>query len=293
MSLTNAELIFFNTLGEYLNSKNIKSFLVGGCVRDLLLKYQVKDFDVMLEADATKILAELYDFQDFSYHCSKPIIFKKYKTAKVVFSRVEKDFSIALDFSSARKEVYPEVAANPICEPGNFQQDLARRDFTINALAYSLFPLDINSPIDLFDGLTDLSEKRIRVLHDLSFRDDPARIIRAARFVSRFGFSLDSKTEELLIQARINKYPNSLPDRRIYDELRKALVEDTWKETLSYLSEREVLSLFSPELSWAWGKNTEMIFEDTWIERLEKLALCLSDLEASELNIKFGLKNAR
>lgn len=253
MSLANSQVTFLKSLGEYLAIKGIKSFLVGGCVRDLLMQVEVKDLDVMLEGDAGDVLTELYKKQDFSYRCSKPIIFKKYKTAKVVFSKAEENFTIDLDFSSARKEVYPEIAANPICQPATYLEDLARRDFSINALALSL--LDLDQPIDLFHGLADLSHKLIRVLHPLSFRDDPVRLLRAARFISRFGFAFEPETERLFYEAIDNKYATFLSERRVNDELKKALAEDCWEAIFSYLSEQQLLVQFSPLISEAWGKE--------------------------------------
>jgi tRNA nucleotidyltransferase (CCA-adding enzyme) len=157
-------------------------YLVGGAVRDLLLGRGRADIDLVVEGDATA-LAERLGAEVVSH--------ERFATAKVRLDGHE------LDIASARSESYPQPGALPVVEPAaTLEEDLARRDFTINAMAISL-----NGPerlIDPFEGQADLAAGRLRVLHPRSFLDDPTRAIRAARYAARFGFELEPETEALL-----------------------------------------------------------------------------------------------
>jgi tRNA nucleotidyltransferase (CCA-adding enzyme) len=111
---------------------------------------------------------------------------------------------IKIDFTTARREAYERPAALPKVEPSSLKDDLARRDFTINAMAVSLNREDFGRLIDFFGGRKDLAVGIIRVMHDKSFIDDPTRIFRAVRFENRFGFAIDRRTYKL-IESAINK----------------------------------------------------------------------------------------
>jgi tRNA nucleotidyltransferase (CCA-adding enzyme) len=159
-------------------------YLVGGAVRDLLLGCDRADVDLMVEGDATALAAELGGAN--SEH-------DRFGTVKVDVDGHE------VDIAGARTETYEKPGALPTVTPAaSIEEDLARRDFTINALAV---PLQ-GEPrlIDPYGGRRDLEEGVLRVLHDRSFVDDPTRAIRAARYASRLGFGLEPKTEELLRQ---------------------------------------------------------------------------------------------
>ena len=159
-------------------------YLVGGAVRDLLLGRTRADVDLMVEGDATVLAAELGGAN--SEH-------DRFGTVKVEVDGHE------IDIVGARTETYERPGALPTVTPaGHIEEDLGRRDFTINAMA---IPLQ-GEPrlIDPHGGRVDLDQGLLRVLHDRSFVDDPTRAIRAARYASRFGFRLEPKTEELLRQ---------------------------------------------------------------------------------------------
>ncbi len=157
-------------------------YLVGGAVRDLLLGRGRADIDVVVEGDAAA-LAERLGVEGTEH--------ERFGTAKVVLDGHE------LDIASARSETYPQPGALPeVSVPAKIEQDLGRRDFTINAIA---IPLD-GEPrlIDPHGGQDDLAAGKLRVLHPASFVDDPTRAIRAARYAARFGFELEPGTEKLL-----------------------------------------------------------------------------------------------
>lgn len=157
-------------------------YLVGGAVRDLLLGRPRADVDLVVEGDAAA-LAERLGGADVAH--------QRFGTAKVEVEGHE------VDIASARTETYPEPGALPVVAPARgIEEDLARRDFTINAIA-----LPLQGELRLIDphgGGDDLAAEVLRVLHERSFIDDPTRAIRAARYASRFGFALDPGSEELV-----------------------------------------------------------------------------------------------
>jgi tRNA nucleotidyltransferase (CCA-adding enzyme) len=157
-------------------------YLVGGAVRDLLLGRGRADIDLVVEGDAVG-LAERLGIEVVSH--------ERFGTAKVRLDGHE------VDVASARSESYPHPGALPVVEPdATLEADLGRRDFTINAMAIAL---DGSARlVDPHGGQADLATRQLRVLHPRSFEDDPTRAIRAARYAARFGFALESQTEELL-----------------------------------------------------------------------------------------------
>ncbi|MGN6201022.1 MAG: CCA tRNA nucleotidyltransferase [Solirubrobacterales bacterium] len=182
-------------------------YLVGGAVRDLLLGRQRADIDLMVEGDATDLAAELGGAN--SEH-------DRFGTVKVDVDGHE------VDIVGARTESYERPGALPTVTPAeSIEEDLARRDFTINAMA---IPLQ-GEPrlIDPYGGRRDLEQGLLRVLHDRSFVDDPTRAIRAARYASRFGFQLTPETEELLRQTDLTTVS---ADRR-RAELERLAAEET------------------------------------------------------------------
>jgi tRNA nucleotidyltransferase (CCA-adding enzyme) len=160
-------------------------YLVGGAVRDLLLGRGRADIDLVVEGDATALARRLG---------AEVVSHERFATAKVRLDGHE------LDIASARSESYPHPGALPVVEPAaTLELDLARRDFTINAMAISLD--GAARLIDPFGGQADLAQGRLRILHPRSFEDDPTRAIRAARYAVRFDFELEPGTETLLRRA--------------------------------------------------------------------------------------------
>jgi tRNA nucleotidyltransferase (CCA-adding enzyme) len=198
-------------------------YLVGGAVRDLLLGRDRADVDLMVEGDATVLAAALGGAN--SEH-------DRFGTVKVDVEGHE------VDIVGARTETYERPGALPTVTPAaSIEQDLARRDFTINAMA---IPLQ-GEPrlIDHHGGSGDLEGELLRVLHDRSFLDDPTRAIRAARYASRFGFRLESKTEELLRETDLTTVS---ADRR-RTELERLAAEANACDGIELLAEWGVIDL--------------------------------------------------
>lgn len=198
-------------------------YLVGGAVRDLLLGRSRADLDLVVEGDAAALAARLG---------ATTAEHERFGTAKVVLDGHE------VDIATARRETYPEPGALPVVEPADsIEQDLARRDFTINAMALSLE--DPAEPIDAHGGRADLGAGQLRVLHAGSFVDDPTRALRAARYAARFGFALEPETERLL---RATDLTTVSADRRRAELLRLA-AEDTAPRGFELLAEWGLVEL--------------------------------------------------
>jgi tRNA nucleotidyltransferase (CCA-adding enzyme) len=198
-------------------------YLVGGAVRDLLLRRPRADVDLLVEGDATALAADLGGAN--AAH-------ERFGTVKVDVGGHE------LDIAGARTESYPEPGALPVVSPAeSIGEDLARRDFTINAMA---IPLQ-GEPrlIDPHGGREDLERELLRVLHDRSFVDDPTRAIRAARYASRFGFGLEPETERLLRQTDLTMVS---ADRR-RNELERLAAEASACDGFELLSDWGVIDL--------------------------------------------------
>ncbi len=193
-----------------------KLYLIGGLVRDLLLNQNSLDIDITVEGDAIKfarILESEAKVKILSIH-------KNFGTIKVEINGKK------IDFASTRSEIYPKKGHLPHVDRigCNLKEDIFRRDFTVNALAMSLNQDSFADLIDYADGLDDLKNKKIRVLHAKSFVDDPTRIIRALKYSSRLGFEIEENT--LKLQETYLKNVNyDMCNKRIKNELKKTLNE--------------------------------------------------------------------
>lgn len=196
-------------IGDYANGMGYKAFLVGGTVRDIILDKESLDLDITVEGDAIKLGERLAEELGGTL-----VAHKMFGTCTL-----ELKGKVKIDFATARKETYEKPAALPKVEPSSLKDDLARRDFTINAMAMSLNKEDFGRLIDLFGGREDLAKGIIRVMHDKSFIDDPTRIFRAVRFGKRFGFAIDRRTLRLIESAIKKGMLNKLSKYRINKEL--------------------------------------------------------------------------
>lgn len=203
-------------LGRIGDEAGMGVYVVGGFVRDLLLRRDNLDLDIVIEGDGLRFAGLLKD----TYN-AKITAHKKFKTAKVVFND-----GFKLDIATARFEYYEYPAAMPTVSLSSLKLDLYRRDFTINTLAVRLNPKDFGMLIDFFGGQRDIKDRCIRALHSLSFVDDPTRILRAVRFEQRFGFKIGKHTLRLIKNAKKLKLFEKLSGKRILTELRLILEEN-------------------------------------------------------------------
>jgi tRNA nucleotidyltransferase (CCA-adding enzyme) len=220
-------------VGRAAEQLNMVAYAVGGFVRDLILSRPNYDLDYVIEGNAI----ELADAMEQAFPGVLKVVKRhdRFQTATLEYTT---DGAVrSVDFSTARLEFYEYPAALPMVEPSKLDQDLSRRDFTINALAICLNPKDFGELIDEFDGLADLEEKIIRVLHPFSFIEDPTRIIRAVRFAARLGFNLDSETAEQARNAIAIGIFDDLGGTRMREELKLILESPHRRRALKLLSQ--------------------------------------------------------
>lgn len=207
------------------------AYVVGGFVRDLFLSRSTEDVDIVIEGDGIAFAREFAGRMKARVH-----YYKKFGTAVITFADGSK-----IDVASARLEYYQFPAALPTVEMSSIKLDLFRRDFTINTLAVCLNPDKFGLLVDFFSAQRDIKEKTIRVLHSLSFVEDPTRIFRAVRFEQRFGFTIGKMTEGLIKNAVKMDFFRRLSGHRVFGELRQILEEDDPVPAIERLAEFDLL----------------------------------------------------
>ena len=226
-------------------------YIVGGFVRDLLLNQPNFDVDFVVEGDAVALaqwLAKQYGGRVRPHRRFGTAKWIRDEEAFALGRRLPDDTPASIDFATARTEFYEEPTALPIVERSSIKLDLHRRDFTINTLAIRLDGAHWGELLDFYGGRHDLEKGIIRVLHSLSFVEDPTRILRAVRFEQRFGFTIEPRTAELMHEAVDLLRRVSGP--RIRHEIELILQEREPEKALRRLHEIGVLREIDPELYW-------------------------------------------
>ncbi|NDC15270.1 MAG: CCA tRNA nucleotidyltransferase [Synechococcaceae bacterium WB9_2_170] len=276
--------------------------LVGGVVRDVLLHRHhqdpwrgLPDLDLVVEGRAADLVERLPSALEHQLGQAVPMRQQqhgRYGTVAVELQLPAQFGGIwLLDLASARQEVYPQPAENPRVSPGTLEQDLARRDLTVNAMALML-PSDAVAKVQLLDphgGQADLAARRLRFLHEDSLRDDPTRLLRAARYAARLGFDL---APEALEQARttlaewpwpwhLGDDPGEAPPAlatRLRMELELLLEKEPWPQALALLQQWGGLGLLDPELQRDRGWRQRL----RWARRFELPLLTVFVASAGE-----------
>jgi tRNA nucleotidyltransferase (CCA-adding enzyme) len=261
-------LVLLRAIADAASAQSSALYIVGGFVRDLILDLPSHDFDLVVEGDAIQLAKELS-----RQYSGRITSHKRFSTAKWVVrdhkiklqNKLSEEYqhllsgaTIALnmlpdsiDLVSARTEFYTYPSALPIVERGSIKLDLHRRDFTINTLALRLDGIHHGELYDYWGGLNDIKQGLIRVLHSLSFVDDPTRILRAIRFEQRFDFKIDKRTQELMTEAL--PLLSKVSGDRLRHEIEYIFVEKSIVKILSRLYELELMKTIHPELKWdAW-----------------------------------------
>jgi tRNA nucleotidyltransferase (CCA-adding enzyme) len=212
-------------------------YLVGGAVRDLLLEEPSFDIDLAYEGDGIAFAERLATALDGRMHAHE-----KFHTAVVLAG------DLRVDVASARTEHYEYPAALPTVEHSSIRQDLHRRDFTINAMAVSLLPAEFGLLFDPYGGEGDLGRGIVRVLHNLSFIEDPTRIFRAIRYQNRYGFDMDGLTLQLARSCVEMGLVGDLSGARVRDELVALLGEEEVAGALASLDQLGLAGAVHPAL---------------------------------------------
>lgn len=223
--LPNPQRRALDLVREVATDKQCRPFLVGGPVRDLLLgRHDVVDVDVTLEHDSSTFARAL------AKHVGGRVrSFPQFLTYKVTADGLPD-----IDIATARTEKYRKPGALPSVAPGRLNDDLLRRDFSINAIAVDILGGRVHDPTN---GMADVAAKQIRVLHDQSFADDPTRVYRAVRLGARLGFALDPHTEALMRAAIAGGAMSTISKERVWRELFLTMDEDEAPRALEALAE--------------------------------------------------------
>jgi tRNA nucleotidyltransferase (CCA-adding enzyme) len=249
---------------------------------DLVVDGFHKSADVGAGVELAKALQQLYPTARLEIHGA-------FQTAALLWHKDPELDSLWVDIATARTEFYPYPAANPEVEASSIRQDLYRRDFTINAIALRLTTPRSGELLDFFGGLLDLQAKQIRVLHANSFIEDPTRIYRGVRFAVRFGFEIESQTEEFIRYAinsgvydRTAQENSKTPalQTRLKTELKHILEAPYWQSALQLLDNLGALQCIHPTLK----------LDAQFLRQLRLLERCLQRFDAQPILIHWEMR---
>ena len=271
--------------GKVANNMGYRAFVVGGFVRDLLLGIENLDIDLVIEGDGIDFAIQFADEV-----AGKVKTHKDFGTAVLIFPD-----GFKLDIATSRREFYARPASLPRVTPASLREDVFRRDFTVNSMAIDINRNNFGNLIDFFAGQEDIKGKRVRVLHNESFIEDPTRIFRAVRFEQRYGFSIEDKTLRLIGDALSRGLLQELSGERIREELIRILEEDRPGKGLKRMQKLGLLEILHPRMRLDDEKEEkldrlvdvfahfETIFNKRAKRWLVRLLLLLEDLDGAEL----------
>ncbi|MDR3194182.1 MAG: CCA tRNA nucleotidyltransferase [Tannerella sp.] len=238
----------FRTIADAAETLGQDTYVIGGFVRDLFLRRPSKDVDVVTVGSGIELAQAVARALGWK---AKLIVFKRYGTAQVKAGGME------LEFVGARRESYSRDSRNPVVEDGTLEDDQQRRDFTINALAFCLNKDRFGELLDPFGGLSDLATLRIVTPKDpdMTFSDDPLRMMRAVRFASQLGFFIDPDTFDSIV--RNKRRIDIVSGERIADELNKIILSPRPSVGFELLDACGLLELIFPELEALKGAETK------------------------------------
>ncbi|MBK16539.1 MAG: tRNA nucleotidyltransferase [Prochlorococcus sp. SP3034] len=263
----------FDLMLTYSKLNNVKIAIVGGYIRDLLIKkihnidhYNFIDLDVLIEGSAMS----LAKFIKKNIHNVELCLIKEFDIYNTVELNIE---NLKVDIASAREELYISPGLNPSVKDSNINQDLKRRDFSINAIAFEILE---NKIYDLFEGISDIKNKELNLLHNNSIKDDPSRILRCAKYASRLKFDI---SETSLKQSKyfINHWPWECSENesrikfppgisiRLKMELAEIFKNDNVSEIIGFLYKWKVISLINKNIKL----DTTFLRGLRWIKKLE------------------------
>ncbi len=231
----------FKIISSAAKELQVDSYVIGGFVRDLILeRNHKKDIDIVAVGSGIELALKV---SELIPHNPKVQIFKNYGTAMLRYEDMD------IEFVGARKESYHFDSRNPVVENGTLEDDQNRRDFTINALALSLNEANYGELVDPFDGLTDMENKSIKTPldPDITYSDDPLRMMRAIRFASQLNFTIEA--ESLNSISRNKERINIISGERIVEELNKMLLSDKPSVGFLLLYQTGLLDIILPELT--------------------------------------------
>lgn len=230
----------FNEISNYCSNNNIESYVIGGFVRDFFLKRECKDVDILIIGDGISAAKKIAMNIDPKISVT---IFKNFGTAYFRYN----DYDI--EFVGSRKESYVSNSRNPIVETGTLTDDINRRDFKINSIAISLNSTNFGELVDLHDGLSDIKQKIVNTPLDsnITFSDDPLRMLRAVRFACQLGFEIHPDLIKTMTE--LKERILIISGERIIDEVNKIILTKTPSKGFKILEHTGLLDLIFPELT--------------------------------------------
>ena len=237
----------FKTIADCANQLGVDAYVIGGFVRDIYLGRESKDIDVVTIGKGIELAELVYKQLGEDAHLS---VFKNFGTAQVKINDLE------IEFVGARKESYNRDSRKPIVEDGTLENDQDRRDFTINALAIGLSKSNFGKLLDPFNGVRDIENKILRtpLEPEVTYSDDPLRMMRAIRFSSQLGFTIEKESLEAISK---NKSRISIVSKeRITDELNKIILSPIPSVGFKLLFDTGLLNLIFPEMVKLYGVET-------------------------------------
>lgn len=236
----------FRTIQEVVDTLGVETYVVGGYVRDIFLERASKDIDVVVVGSGIEVAKAIKKRIGKNAHLS---VFKNFGTAQIKFQDKENGEITELEFVGARKESYTRDSRKPIVEDGTLEDDQNRRDFTINAMAICLNGKRFGELVDPFDGLYDLEDGIIRTPldPDITFSDDPLRMMRCIRFATQLNFFIEDETFDSL--SRNRERIGIISGERIVDELNKIMSTKTPSKGIVELHRCGLLQIIMPEIA--------------------------------------------
>jgi poly(A) polymerase len=233
----------FEIISEAADELSLETYIVGGYVRDIILKRDLnKDVDIMCVGSGIDLAKAFHKKLKPNITPSKINIYKRFGTAMISHNNFK------IEFVGARKESYSKDSRNPNTKPGNFMDDMLRRDFTINTLAIRLNKENFGELVDTFGGVQDISKKNIVTPNEpnKTFSDDPLRMLRAVRFASQLKFNIDEKTKNSI--EKNSQRLKILSPERVSDEINKILLTESPSIGFKNLESLNLLKFIIPEL---------------------------------------------
>lgn len=282
---------------EVAKEQNTRIYLIGGAVRDVAMNKCNFDTDITVEGNAIEFGRVIE--KNFPDICQIKSIHSDFGTIKVVFKIDNREIDI--DIASTRKESYPKPAELPkVDEIGcSLQEDVIRRDFTVNSIAMSLNQNDFGEIIDYFNGIEDIKADKIRILHENSFIDDPTRIIRALKFKVRFGFEVEESTHKAMQETLESGKFDGLCGERVKSEVRQTFDVKS-SEAFKLFIDEKIYKLIDKDIkiepyifsniNSTLEKYNEFIFE-RWLIYMTILFANFEPEKIEELSSKLNLSN--
>lgn len=245
------KIVLLRTVGEVAEKNGYAAYAVGGFVRDLLLRIKNLDLDIVIEGDGIQFAKIIAKFLG-----GKIRTHEKFNTAVVILPD-----GFKIDIVTARLEYYEHPAAMPTIEMSSIKLDLFRRDFTINAMAIHLNPDTFGCLIDFFNCQNDIKDRQVRILHNLSFVEDPTRVFRAIRLEQRMSFQIGKHTEKLIKNAVKMNLFDRIAGNRLLTELQLILSEEYPLPAIRRMAQFDLLKFLHPALQF--DARLEQILEET------------------------------